>query len=112
MGAAVTHPAAHGVFSQIAAEVGRLKAAAVHDFARLEQLVEDGIATVTESTAAAAGEPDVSNVPSDASTVVPRTPPTTVDELAETDTSGGEQPDETPPAVVSTGTVSTGGVKA
>lgn len=65
-----------GIFSQIEVEVAKLKAqpqTAGANFAGLDQLVADGQAYLAPPAAAASAEPDVSNVPSDASTVVPPT---------------------------------------
>lgn len=66
-----------GIFSQLEAQIAQLKAAVAAggpvDFAAADQLVADGKAYLAPPAAAASTEPDVSNVPSDASTVVPPT---------------------------------------
>lgn len=86
-----------GIISQFEAALAALKAqpqAAGADFTALDQLIADGTAYLNPP-AAPASEPDVSNVPSDAGSVVPPVTAGTVVTPADETPTGDTSPDPT-----------------
>lgn len=94
-----------GIFSQLEAQIAQLKAAVAAggpvDFTAADQLVADGQTFLNPTGSATPGAPDLSNVPSDASTmqtpgaVVPPVEPSTGDVATDEATGTGSPSDTT-----------------